>query len=349
MQLSPIKVLLTSCNGLISPSQIESLQEVEERKIVVIGADMQDMGVGSRMVSKFFQIPKASAHDYKDRVMNICMKNKIDAVIAAADEEVWKLSKYKHEFIQNQIKLVMNDFLVVQKSADKGSYYSYLQKCKLPCAAFIIPKSLKEFKDACYQLGYPQRPVVFKPRKGRGNRGFRIIQEKINKSDLLLKHKPGSPLVTLVDIVDALRYTKGRKFPDVVLMEYLPGEEYSVDVLADRGKVMVMVPKRRLVIAPGLSVAGQVDLNPAVMSLVKEIVDVFKFSYNVNLQFKFGKDKKIYPYEANVRVAASIAACKAAGANLMYWGIKLALGEAIPNVKIKNGLKMIRYYKEYYE
>jgi carbamoyl-phosphate synthase large subunit len=148
--------------------------------------------------------------------------------------------------------------------------------------------------------------------------------------------------------VEALNSPELDSFPEIVAMEFLPGEEYSVDILAENGTPVITVPKKRVETAPGLSVIGEVDLNETIIEQVKNISNEFGFDYNINIQLRESRNGDFYPYEINPRIAASIDAARRAGANLLYFGIKLALEENVPDVDITDGLQMIRYYEEYY-
>jgi carbamoylphosphate synthase large subunit len=54
------------------------------------------------------------------------------------------------------------------------------------------------------------------------------------------------------------------------------------------------------------------------------------------------------PFDFNPRIAASTAFCSAAGANLIYYALKMALGEEVPDVNVKDKVMMLRYFKELY-
>jgi carbamoyl-phosphate synthase large subunit len=310
---------------------------------------MSDVGPGTHMVDKFIRIPSADASGYADILYLICKENNIDLIIPKSDEEAIELSKHKAKFDVINTVIMTNEYDTHMLAADKGNFLNHIKDEGLPCAEFRIPKSILGLQNAAAELGYPHKPVVMKPRLGRGNRGMRIIQNKLPKGDLLLNHKPGTPFATLEDIVSALQSPEVKKFPDIVLMEYLPGKEYSVDVLIKDGTVLYAIPKVRVMPAPGLSVIGQVEMNPDVIKAVKDICSKYNFNHIINIQFRYSEDGKLYPYEINSRVAASIGACHAAGVNLLYLGIKNALGEDIDQtLNVKDGVKMIRYYKELY-
>lgn len=348
--MKDLNVLLTACNGLITPSQIDCIREVTERKITIIGVDMSEVGPGTYMVDHFVKVPSADSEHYITHIESICIAYEVDLIIAKSDEEAKELSRHKDRLKSKGVTIMTNDFLMHVMAADKGNFLQHLRNENLPCAKFRIPESLKQFKEHCKELGYPDKSVVMKPRLGRGNRGMRIIQSSVAKGDLLLNHKPGSSLATLEDIVEALSSPEINSFPEIVLMEYLPGKEYSVDVLLKDGEVLYAIPKVRVMPAPGLSIMGEVDMNEDVINAVKDICKVYNFNHIINIQFRYSDDNKLYPYEINTRVAASIAACNAAGVNLLYLGMKNALGEDIDtDLQVKDGTKMIRYYKELFK
>lgn len=339
-------ILITSCNGLVAAGHINCLHDNGERKIRVIGTDMKDIGIGSRKVDKFYKVPSASSDKYVDSIFKICKENRVDVLFVLNDEEFF-LTKEKDRFKEIGAIIAMNDFDVIKKAGDKGDFFNELKENSLPYAQFKIPKNIEDFEKYCKELGYPNKPIVMKPRSGRGNRGFRIIQPKFSKREIVLEHKPGVPYITFSEVEEIL--SEKEDFPNIVLMEYLIGKEYSVDILVKNGDPLIIVPKIRVESSPGQSMVAEVELNPEVIDLVTKICNHFKFNYNINIQLKYGEDGKLYPYEINPRVAATISACKAAGANLFYYGVKQALGEKIPNVEIKEGLRLIRYYGEHYE
>ena len=69
-------------------------------------------------------------------------------------------------------------------------------------------------------------------------------------------------------------------------------------------------------------------------------------NYNVNIQIKLSKSGQPKVVEINPRMGGSIALSAAAGVNLPYFAIKLALKEKLPRRKIIYNTKMIRYWKE---
>src|SRR5712672_2138606 len=67
--------------------------------------------------------------------------------------------------------------------------------------------------------------------------------------------------------------------------EYLPGEEYSIDVLADtRSHVIAAVPRVRARVDSGVSVAGRTVHDPELEHFGATVVSVTGLTYIANVQ-----------------------------------------------------------------
>jgi predicted ATP-grasp superfamily ATP-dependent carboligase len=131
-------------------------------------------------------------------------------------------------------------------------------------------------------------------------------------------------------------------------MEYLPGKIYSVDFLAKNGKALIIVPKIRIYGNPSQTIVGAVEKNDYINQQIEKLSQLFGFDYTVNIELACNADGLPLPFDLNPRIAAYTAFCSAAGANLIYYALKLALGEEVPKVEVKDNVIMIRYYKEQY-
>jgi carbamoyl-phosphate synthase large subunit len=340
--MADVSVVITSCGGSVLPGIIQCLRVVEERRIRVIGVDMKKDAVGFHMTHKHYVVPPGDSPDYIDAMLDISKKENVDVVMPVSQQEFIPLSRHRQLFEEIGTIVACSDYESMKTANDKGLFLEFLKARNLACAEFYVPKTIDEFEQAVYKLGYPHKAVVMKPRISAGNRGFRILSADIDGKSLLLS-KTDSAYASLSDIV---RVLKDETFPDLVVMEYLPGEEYSVDLLARKGKALIIVPKVRVDPLPGLSRVGVVKRNPEIERLVSDISQAFNFDYNINIQLKYSEKGEPLAYEINPRIAASVILCAAAGANLVYYAVKLALDEEIPNVDLRYGTRMVRYWKE---
>ena len=63
---------------------------------------------------------------------------------------------------------------------------------------------------AARELGYPERPVCFKPVFSSGSRGFRILDPTVDRAHQLLNERPGSVAMRLEEAVELLPPRVGR-------------------------------------------------------------------------------------------------------------------------------------------
>lgn len=341
--MRPITVICTSTGSSNSVGMVKSLKNVKERKIRIIGTDVNTDCVSRFFFDGFYQVPPGSATNYLEELLKIAKGENADVIVPGSNEEVLAISKNKKMFEDVDIKVSCNDHESFVIADDKGSMLSFLKEHNIDHAEFFLPQNMEELEECIYKLGYPQNNVIIKPRVGRGSRG--VIRVVENLKDVNILNKRASDML-IADMQTLKRMLTDEDIKKIVVMEYLPGEEYSVDILSKGGKPLIIVPKTRIETIPGMSTKGEVIKNAEIEDIVTKICRALNLEYNINMQFKKSRDGRILIYEINPRIAASIVSCAAAGANLLYFGIKLALGEEIPKVKIKYGTVMMRYWEE---
>jgi carbamoyl-phosphate synthase large subunit len=141
--------------------------------------------------------------------------------------------------------------------------------------------------------------------------------------------------------------------PNYLLMEYLTGDDYSVDVLTDRGNIMIMQVRKRLLTLGGVSIAGEFCANPEVLSATEHVVRHFGLTYVINVQLRH--DQRLagdaFVYEVNPRPSGTVVATRLRGKSILYLGVLLALGESIHCLSgspCEPGARFSRYWMEHY-
>jgi len=344
--MDSIVVLLTGAGAPGAPSIIQSLRMIKERKVKIIGVDMREDSVGFSMVDIYHTVPPADSKDFINMILKICKEEQIDVVISLVTRELALFAKYKYKFKQMGINVIVSDEHALNIANNKYLLMKMAQRIGVPVPKFKLVKSLKSFERAVFDLGYPEKPVCFKPPISNGLRGFRILRKDVDRLDILLNQKPINVFTTYEDIFPILE--GAIEFPELLVMEYLPGEEYSVDALADKGKPIVAIPRLREKIKMGISFVGKVVYDKEIIDysllLLKEI------GLHGNIGFQFKRDINNIPklIESNPRVQGTMILCTAAGVNMVYLGVKIALGEKFEIPKVKWGTRMIRYWKEFF-
>lgn len=344
-KLSDIKVFITGAGAPGAPGIIKSLRKVQERKIIVIGGDANlGNSVGTGLLDKVFQIPWAESPDFTDKVLEICVAEKVDVIIPLVTRELLLFARNKELFRDHGIYVSVSDPGPLETANNKYLLMKFCREHQIPVPDFYLVHSLEEFREASAKLGYPERKICFKPPLSNGLRGFRIIEDGQDRLYSLMNEKPNNVYISFSEFVSICEGSSS--FPELIVMEYLPGDEYSVDVLADNGSFICAIPRSRDHIKMGISFVGTVVEDTEIISYSKSVVEGLKLNGNIGLQFKrdIGGIPKII--ESNPRVQGTIVLCTAAGANMVYEAVRIGIGEKPEIQKISWGLKMIRYWDE---
>jgi carbamoyl-phosphate synthase large subunit len=345
--LKDIVVMITGAGAPGAPGIIKSLRLNGERNIKVVGVDANlEESIGIGLVDKVYQISKAKDKNFISEILKICQTEKVDVIIPLVTMELFVFSKNKKLFEENNIKVQVSEYEQLNIANNK---YNLMQFCKendVPYPEFYIAKSIREFEEKAKLLGYPKKKICFKPPISNGLRGFRIINDSTDKMGSLINEKPNNVYIGYAEFLQIAR--DADYFPDLLLMEFLPGEEFSVDVMVNNGKCHAVIPRSRDKIKMGISFVGTTVEDKEIIKYSKQLVESLKLNGNIGLQFKRDTNGVPKIIESNPRVQGTIVLCTASGYNMIYNSVKIALGEELIDYKINWNTKMIRYWDEIY-
>ncbi len=343
-----IGVLLTSCGGLVIPGMVECLRAEKDYDFHIVGVDMRAQAVGAHFVDRFHTVPGGLDPAYPEAILEVAQQENVDVIVPLSDEEVLGLCQHRERFAREGIAVLCSDVEATETSSDKGKMLTFLQERGVPVPGFYCPTSLVEMDEAIESLGYPEQEVVLKPTRARGARGFWILSEKHNGQDLILKERCLQRLP--YPVVRSL-LAERPNLPPVVVMQYLRGLDFNVDVLAWQGETLYCIPIQRIVPDAGPVQVGRIVHDGRIDAMVEQTVAAFGFSYNVNVELAYPDDADQgdpLVYEINPRVSAPIAAHRVAGVNLLLFGILLALGQEVPRNLSYEKVTMQRCWREVY-
>lgn len=344
MKRNKINVIVTAAGAPGAPGIIKSLRMNGERDIKIIGTDMNPEAVGFYMVDKSYVVPPGNSPEFIPRMLEIAEKEDVDVILPLATYELMSFSKNKRRFEEIGVKVMVSDPSPLEIANNKGKLYDFLRNKGIVVPGSKIVENFSQLEKYVFELGYPDVSVCIKPQISKGGRGFRVLKDNVDKLDLLMNYKPDNTFTTLEEMSSTLK--NANPFPRMVVMEYLPGKEYSVDILARKGEPLITVPRSRDVIKLGISFIGVVENNIEVEEMANKIVKEIGLDYNINLQLKYSIEGIPKIIEINPRVSGTIVLCTGAGVNMPYLGVKMALGETLPNLTPAYGTKMIRYWDE---
>jgi len=317
------------------------LRENGEREVEIVGVDMDPEAVGRFLVDRFHVVPPVSEKDaYLERMLALVKQEAPDVLFPESSLEVPLLARNRDEFEALGTRVLVSSSESIELANDKFRMYEVLrEKSDVPLPSYGWPRNLEEFADLVHALGYPESPVCFKPHIGKGSRGFRIIDARVDRRDQLLNQKPNSRYISLDEFEYIFRNVED--FPRLLVMEYLSGDEVTADSICHEGQALLTAVKSVEEARWGVIVRGELLDLQNLIDYTATILEAIPLSYCVNLQFC--GDKLI---EINPRVSSFIYQPDLIFPNLC---IRLALGE-ISETELRSkqsqvaiGRRMVRY------
>ncbi len=306
--------------------------------------DCNPTASGRFLNDKFIELPKASSDDFIPFVLDFCLRNGILVVFPLVTMELFKFAKHKQEFLSRGIVILVSDYEALCIANDKGALYQHLHHKNIPVPAFKIVSTVEGLCEAAKELGYPQKAVCIKPTVSNGSRGVRILQENIDEFDLLFHHKPNNLYSSLGGVAKILG---GRPFPELLVSEYLPGDEYTVDTVVRDGVPKLILPRVRTKMNGGISVQGTFINQEEIILYCDCIIRSLNLNGPIGLQVKEDASGAYRLLEINPRIQGTSVAALGIGVNLPVLAV-LQEFEAIDftALEIEWGKSFVRYYEE---
>lgn len=215
------------------------------------------------------------------------------------------------ELRNRDIRFAGSDFKVIRLCDDKLSFYEAIQ------GEFPVPRLIQ-----VGQNGPLEYPCFVKPRFGAGSRGAMLCG---CEGDWLYA---------------------ARRYPNLIAQEFLPGPEYSVDVLSDlSGRALAAIPRERLSILDGVSSRMRIFRDPELQDMCLKLAEHLDLRGGSCIQLKRDEAGKIRVQEVNARLGASSSAVSLAGVNLPLAIALIALGEK-PHIPSFNEITVVRYFDQ---
>lgn len=341
-----VRLLLTGAGSPAAPGVIKSLRGANKFDFRIIGIDCNPGATGFHMVDRFYVTPRAEDEAFIPSVLEICKIERIDLLFSLVTSELVKLSLHSNEFRMQGTSLLLSEAETIRQTIHKGMLFERLKAFAIAVPDFEAVHDVDMFKKAIDNLGFPKRPVCFKPAISDGSRGFHILDAQADRFRSIFEDKPNSAYISYTEL---LANIEGRgSLPELIVMEYMPNEEYSVDILADHGNVLVAVPRLREGITSGITTKSIIKNEADIIRYASEIVEKLRLHGIIGVQVR--RDVKGDPkiVEINPRIQGTIVHCTAAGVNIPLLGVKQALGIPISDeeLTVRWGTRMVRYWEE---
>ena len=237
--------------------------------------------VYENLVKDLPYIFKSERKVFVEKINEAIKKEKIDFIYPAHDMAQYLLLVYRDEI---EAEIISSPIETVELCRDKKKTYIRFQKEDFVPIVYDTVNSIKEY------------PVFIKPCIGNSSIGAKIVQTK-----------------------EELKYELFHN-PDIVIMEYLSGKEYTIDCFtSSEGEMQIAEMRSRERIKAGISVrsASQIH-NPDVERIAQIINQTIKVIGAWFFQLRQDRNGKLKLLEIAPRVAGTMGLTRNRGINFPY-------------------------------
>lgn len=290
-----IRVLVTGAGGPAGVAVIRSL--LRRPDVEVLAADMDGWASGLYLVSAERRrlVPAGASDGFVEALAAIARDDRLDAIVPTVDVELLSLAGSRSR-VPATIVAASDEALAT--SLDK---WMLVQACE---GAAPVPRT--RLLDADGVAADWDFPVIVKPRRGAGSRGVARIDDRA--------------------ALEALELDDG-----IVVQQFLPGDEYSVDVLmGQEGRAIAAVPRLRARVDSGVAIAGrtvhddELEATAVACARAAGIVGV------ANVQLRRDGEGVAALLEINPRFSGAMPLTIASGVDMPSIALDLALGIPTP-------------------
>ncbi|WP_040209339.1 ATP-grasp domain-containing protein [Neobacillus jeddahensis] len=285
-----------------------------------------------------FVEPDISGEEYIKFCLDFCHKHKIDLFIPRKENVL--ISKRLGEFEALGVKvLVCPDASLMEKLDNKAAAYQTLlmREPIFSIPDYYVVNTIADFEKAYKLLRDKGHEVCFKPVIGEGANGFRVIKDEIDSISQLF-HQGIGYRISYNHACDILRQQE--TFPDLMVLEYLDGREYSIDCVSSQDQLLTAIPRMK-----GDGRVRELVESVELIQLAHRFHQAYKLPYVFNIQVKYSKGvPKLL--EINPRMSGGMHVSCLSGINLPYTAIKVLLGEQVGPLRPQFGIRASHIEKE---
>jgi carbamoyl-phosphate synthase large subunit len=306
------RVLVTGVGGPAGVAVLRSL--LRRSDVEVFAGDMDGWASGLYLVPAERRriLQPGLSPDFVDGIRQLCIDDSIDVVVSTVDVELPPLAARRDDL--GGAVLAAPSVATLDVTLDK---WELAQRCA-PLLRVPVTRLLNADGIGLRWIF----PVIVKPRRGAGSRGVRLV--------------PDRATLTAMGPDEAL-----------IIQEHLPGDEFSVDVLADNdGNVVAAVPRTRTRVDSGVSIAGQTVHDEALEQTAAAVARAIGLRGVANVQLRRDSEGVPALLEVNPRFPGALPLTIAAGVDMPSLALDLALGRDIPSKIEFTDVANVRYLED---
>jgi len=298
--------------GASAPAAINTIKSLRMVKypVRIVSSDTNPISAGFFMSDAYELLPEVESKSYLSRLFEIITKHKISILMPSSGYDIYHYSKNKNKLLKLGAFPIVSDENTMEICRDKmETYYHLSKKFDLP-ATTLDSKNISRF------------PIIAKPRYGKGSKGITKIDNSMDLKCALSKQN------------------------ELIFQEYLPGTEYTIDVLSDlNGAPIIAVPRIRVQTKAGISTVGKIVIDEKISETCKLIAKYLKIKGPCCIQMKESSKGILKLVEVNPRLGGGTIFTALAGANFPAMILDMVMGKQIRIPKISE-ITIVRYFEE---
>ncbi len=306
------RVLVTGAGGPAGVAVLRSL--LKRSDVEVYAGDMDGWASGLYLVPAQRRriLERGLAPNFVDSIRALCIDDELDVVISTVDVELPPLAARRDDL--GEAVLAAPSVATLDVTLDK---WELARRCtpllRVPVTRLLNADGVSLHWDF---------PVIVKPRRGAGSRGVRLVADRA--------------ALEAIELDEAL-----------IIQEHLPGDEFSVDVLADGdGRVVAAVPRTRTRVDSGVSIAGRTVHDEGLESTAAAVARAIGLRGVANVQLRRDTEGVPALLEVNPRFPGAMPLTIAAGVDMPSLALDLALGKALPDRLDFTDLANVRFLED---
>jgi carbamoyl-phosphate synthase large subunit len=292
----------------------------------IIGTDLRTEIAGRFLCDKFYLLPQPEDPDYLPRLIEIVRRESVALILPQTTREVGILARACEDLAAQGIRAAVSSAESVTAANNKYEVLKAFDRLCLPVPEYRLTRSERELCECVRALGYPRNPVIVKPPLSNGMRGFRILQENSWNAERFMAEKPSGVEITLEDLLAILHRSPLAQWPELLVTEYLPGPEYSVDAFIGVNS-RIAIPRLRGEIRSGISFVTKCELRTDLMEFTLAAAEHLGLRLAFGFQYKLDSAGTPKVLECNPRVQGTMAASSCSGVNVIWLAVSETLGE----------------------
>ena len=299
--------------GAAGPAGVNTIKSLKMARFggKIIATDSSKLSAGFFMASAHVVMPNIIDEvNYMTKLEEVINNHNIEVLMPSSGYDIQLYSKYRKQIEELGAKPVVSDLESMEICYDKMITFQKLNdKFDMPFTT-TDPNKIPEF------------PIIAKPRREKGGYDTMVIE---NENGLIQATS---------------------KFHDMIFQEYLPGEEYTIDVLSDLNKKpLVSVPRIRLETKGGISTKGKVIHDTQIEQICMNVADFIGIRGPCCIQMKEAKNGRLKLVEVNPRMGGGTIFATLAGVNFPALILDMVQEKEIIKPSFSE-TTVIRYFEE---